>query len=356
MPVNEDAVQRMHQRVGTLVRSKYRLERLLGVGGMAAVFEATHRNGGRVALKVLHPELARFPDVRTRFLREGYVANRIAHPGVVRIMDDDEDEVEKTVFLVMDLLDGETVEGRRERYGGRLPQVETLDDCDRVLDVLAVAHEQGIIHRDIKPDNLFLTRRGELKVLDFGIARLLDGTGATGSGDLLGTPAYMSPEQANGRIRQVDARSDLWSVGALLFTLLTGSEVHEAATPAEQLIYAATQPARPIESLTPWLEHDVAALVNGALAFDQSARWPSARAMQTALRTTAAFAACLRFRSNRPPGALAPNPAIGQTVVMPDRAAAGTRPHGSGADGVSPRTAPVETLRGPAGGGGDRRR
>src|SRR5579872_2822756 len=111
-----------------------------------------------------------------------------------------------------------------------MPIVDTLDCCDRVLDVLIAAHAQGIVHRDLKPDNLFLTVANELKVLDFGIARLLDGSGATGSGDLLGTPSFMAPEQANGRVREIDTRTDLWSLGAVLFTLLTGAEVHEAST------------------------------------------------------------------------------------------------------------------------------
>jgi serine/threonine-protein kinase len=286
MPLAEETIQRIHERVGTVVRRKYRLDRLLGLGGMAAVFAATHRNGSRVALKVLHPELARFPEVRARFLREGYVANLIGHPGVVRVIDDDDDDAEGTSFLVIELLEGETLDEHRERSGGRLPLVETLQYVDRLLDVLAAAHDQGIVHRDLKPDNLFLTSNRELKVLDFGIARLLDGTGATASGQLLGTPAFMAPEQANGHIRAIDARTDLWSVGAVLFLLVTGTTVHEAVTDTERLIFAATQPARPIERVAPWLGPDVATVINRALAFDRDARWPNARSMQEALRRT----------------------------------------------------------------------
>jgi serine/threonine-protein kinase len=290
MPLAEEANQRIHERIGTVVRRKYRLDRLLGVGGMAAVFAATHRNGSRVALKVLHPELARFPEVRSRFLREGYVANRIEHPGVVRVIDDDDDDEEGTSFLVIELLEGETLDKRRERSGGRLPLAETVHHADRLLDVLAAAHEQGIVHRDLKPDNLFLTSSGELKVLDFGIARLLDGTGATRSGQLLGTPAFMAPEQANGHIRAIDARTDLWSVGAVLFLLVTGTAVHDAVTDTERLIYAATKPAPPIERVAPWLGPGVAAVVNRALAFQREARWPDARSMQEALRQATGFA------------------------------------------------------------------
>lgn len=349
MALNEAAMSRILQRVGSTLRGKYRLDRLLGVGGMAAVFEATHRNGGRVAIKVLHPDLARFPDVRSRFLREGYVANRVTNSGVVRVVDDDEDDLEKTAFLVMELLEGETVEARRVRFGGRLSLVETLDTCDRVLEVLAVAHEQGIVHRDVKPDNLFLTTAGALKVLDFGIARLLDGTNATGSGELLGTPAFMSPEQANGRTREIDPRTDLWSVGAVFFTLLTGAEVHEAATPPEQLIYAATQPARPIESLAPWLERNLAATVNRALAFDRVTRWPNARAMQQALQATASFAPCVRLRASALPPRPSANPGAAPTVDMPDRRAGATLPLGPPSPRVSTGTLALDAARKPGG-------
>lgn len=327
MSLAPEAIKRIHQRVGTVVRGKYRLERLLGIGGMASVFEATHRNGSRAALKVLHPEFARLGGVRARFLREGYVANRVAHPGVARVMDDDDDDDGQTVYLVLELLEGETLEARSARLGGRLPLAETLAFADSLLDVLAAAHDQGIVHRDVKPDNLFLTTRGELKVLDFGIARLLDGTGATRSGQLLGTPAFMAPEQANGRIREIDGRTDLWSVGAVMFMLITGGPVHGGATPAEQMIYAATQPARPIESVAPWLAHDVAALVNRALAFEREARWPGARAMLGVLRRTTSY---LTLHLPRDPSA---TPSLGTaTVDMPNQHDAPQQPtlvHGS---------------------------
>lgn len=284
-----EVLERIQKRVGTVIRRKYTLDRLLGVGGMGSVYAATHRNGSRVALKVLHPELARLKDVRARFLREGYVANKIAHPAVTRIIDDDDDDEQKTVFLVMELLDGESVDARWERHGRRLPVGEVLGYADRLLDVLVVAHEQGVVHRDLKPENLFVTTTGDLKVLDFGIARLLDGTGATVSGQLLGTPAFMPPEQANGRVREIDARSDLWSVGALVFTMLAGVHVHEARHASEQLIYAATQEARKLEAVASWVPRDVSHFVNRALSFDRDARWPSAREMQQALRATRAY-------------------------------------------------------------------
>ncbi|MFM2416592.1 MAG: hypothetical protein RL385_1315 [Pseudomonadota bacterium] len=272
---------------GALLRGKWRLERRLGEGAMASVYAATHRNGLRGAVKVLHAEYAADSAVRRRFLREGYVANRVGHPGAVAVLDDDETD-DGTAFLVMELLDGHTLSsvlaGRPER---RMPPQEVALVADRILDVLIHAHEKGIVHRDLKPDNLFVTRDGQIKVLDFGIARLLDRTDAslaTQAGFLLGTPAYMAPEQARGHVDKVDARSDVWAVGAVMFSLLTGREVHaEAQTIQELLVAAMTQPAPRIATAMD-IEAPLAHVVDRALAFDADGRWKTARAMQVALR------------------------------------------------------------------------
>lgn len=283
MVLDPEVRRRIEERVGSSLRRKYRLDRLEGVGSMGAVYAATHRNGSRVALKVLHPELALDPELRGRFLREGYLANRIAHPGVTRVIDDDDDDEGRTVFLVLELLEGETLAAKRERLGGQLPVADAVDVGVQLLDVLAAAHEQNIVHRDVKPGNVFLSTRGGLKVFDFGIARVLDGASATRSGQRLGTPAFMSPEQAGGRVREIDARSDVWSVGAVLFTLLTGRHVHPGRDSMEQETYAATQAARPIGSIASWLPRGVARVVDRSLAFERGGRWPGARAMQSAL-------------------------------------------------------------------------
>ena len=275
---------RARTRVGTSLLGKYFIDRVLGIGGTAAVFAATHRNGSRVAVKVLHPEYSTQDDVRVRFLREGYVANRIAHPGVVKVVDDDTAE-DGSVFLVLELLDGETLDERWRRQGARLPPEAVLGHIDRTLDVLHVAHASGIVHRDIKPENLFLTRDGQLKVLDFGIARLLDGTGAPQSGQAFGTPAFMPPEQAGGRMKEVDARTDIWSVGATMFALMSGTLVHEG----ESFVTAAVTRARPLRTVAPWVPAEVADIVDVALAFEQQKRWPTARSMQAAMRATGRY-------------------------------------------------------------------
>ncbi|HEY2516429.1 MAG TPA: protein kinase [Polyangiaceae bacterium] len=278
-------LRRARSRLGQTVKGKWRLERLLGVGGMAAVYAAEHRNGKRVALKWLHTELTLDRMVRERFLREGYIANRVSHPGVVSVLDDDVSE-DGALILVMELLEGETVESRRRRSGGALPAPEILVVAHEVLDVLVAAHASGVVHRDLKPENLFLTRDGALKVLDFGIARMRDlsRTGATKANSSLGTPGFMPPEQARGRWQEVDARADLWALGATMFTLAAARHVHEATTVNEQLLAAMTQPAPPLASVVGDVPQALARVVDRALSANKEDRWADSREMQLAVR------------------------------------------------------------------------
>ncbi len=277
-------LQRARARIGKVLRGKYRVDRLLGVGGMASVFSATHlRNANCVAVKILHSGLAIEPDLRARFLREGYASNSVGHPGTVRVLDDDTTE-DGALFLVMELLDGETLDARWERSHHKLGVREVVTLVSELLDVLAAAHAKGIVHRDIKPENLFLTREGKVKVLDFGVARLREASATrTGSGAVFGTPAFMPPEQALGRVDEVDALSDVWAVGATAFLLLSGRFVHEAATAAEFVVRAATLKAPPLTSVAPEVPGPVAHVIDRALAFDKDDRWASASAMRDAL-------------------------------------------------------------------------
>ena len=279
-----EAERRAERRLGSTV-GKYRLERVLGVGGMASVYLAIHRNGHRVAVKMLHPEISSDPDLRARFVREGYAANAIEHRGVVRVLDDDETE-DGSAFIVMDLLAGETLAARCKRFAGKLPVRDVLALGHQLLDVLAAAHARGIVHRDIKPENLFWTSEGVLKVLDFGIARVRLGSSdsePTHTGRAMGTPAFMAPEQAFGRARDVDERTDVYACGATMFTAISGSLVHEAETAQEQVVYAATRPARSLAAVAPDAPAEVVALVDRALAFERADRWPTAAAMREAI-------------------------------------------------------------------------
>jgi eukaryotic-like serine/threonine-protein kinase len=278
-------------RIGTRFGGKFQLDRLLGVGGMAAVYAASHRNGKRVAIKVLHAPHCASQQQRKRFLREAHVANTICHPGVVQIHDDGI-EADGAVYLVMELLEGQTLAELHQREGPRLELELVLEVADQLLDVLAVAHERGIVHRDIKPQNLFITANGELKVLDFGIARMFEqvagATLDTQVGAMLGTPAFMPQEQARGRWDEVEARTDLWAVGATMFTLLSGEFVHVGETPNERIGRAMTVPARSLATVASDLPASFIAVVDRALRFAPEERWRDARSMQAALRAVRA--------------------------------------------------------------------
>jgi serine/threonine-protein kinase len=271
-------------RIGRVLRGKWQLDELLGIGGMAAVYSATHRNGKRVAIKVLRQEAALVPDVKARFLREGYLANKVGHPGALSILDDDVEE-DGTVFLVMELLEGETLEQRAERQG-ILPWEDVLPIAYQVLDVLGAAHARQIVHRDVKPGNVFLDAETGVKVLDFGIARLHTvqlSSNTTGHDTALGTPGFMPPEQARGRSDKVDSRSDLFALGATMFAVMAGRHVHEADTVNEQLMLAMTEQAQSLKKLVPDLPDSVVEIVDRALAFEQVNRWQDADEMQSAI-------------------------------------------------------------------------
>jgi serine/threonine-protein kinase len=272
-------------RIGQTLCGKYLIDEVLGVGGTAVVFRATHRNGNRVAVKLLHDYLCKSRDVTRRFMREAYLANLLEHPGTVRVLDDDSDQ-NGVAFLVLELLEGETLEERRVRLGGRLAIDEVLGYMDRLLEVLELAHDKQIVHRDIKPSNIFLTKDGTLKVLDFGIARILDEHGAataTKTGQMIGTPAFMPPEQALSKPKEIDKQTDIWAVGATMFTLLSGELVHVAESSSEHLVKAATLHARSVARVLPGVPCNVETLIGRALRFDKKERWASATEMRREL-------------------------------------------------------------------------
>jgi serine/threonine protein kinase len=279
---DSDDRARFEARLGTTLGGKWRLDRLIGIGGMAAVYSASHRNGAHAAIKILHAQFARRADARTRFLREAYIANK-AGKGAVAVLDDDVDDA-GAPYLVMDLLRGEPVDVRAKRLGGKLPLQEVLWIATQVLATLEHAHEHGIVHRDLKPDNLFWTTDQVLKVLDFGVARLRDAntTETTRTGVVVGTPMFMAPEQALGSTSEIDARTDLWSLGAIMFRLLTGRHVHPSAQ-VNALVIAATKRAPSIASVDETVPAKVAVVVDTALQFEREKRYDSAHDMRVAI-------------------------------------------------------------------------
>ena len=221
------------------VLGRYRLERLLGEGGMGAVYAARHQDLGKpAAVKVLHERYDQSAQTRVRFLREGQAASRIRHPNVVDVYDVGSDG--GRAYLVMELLEGEDLRSLIEREAPLSAQ-RTADLLVPVISALAAAHDLGVVHRDLKPDNIFLSRERTTvtpKVLDFGISKVADEEKAlplTGTGTVLGTSYYMSPEQAQAS-KNIDLRSDQYSLGVILYECATGKRPLE-----ETSIYALIQ-------------------------------------------------------------------------------------------------------------------
>jgi serine/threonine-protein kinase len=280
------------QLVGAVLNARWRLVKLLGEGGMGAVYEADGVRGeGKRAIKLLHPEFVKEPMVTQRFFAEATTAQQLQHPNVARVYESATAE-DGTPYLVMELLEGIPVV-RYVEEGRPLPPEQAAPIVHGVLQALAVAHTARIVHRDLKPDNLFLVRdaRGGwvVKVLDFGIAKVMDAAGGMGqktkTGVLLGTPGYMSPEQIKNA-KGVDPRSDLWSAGVLFYELLTARQPFNADNEFARLTAVLTQPVRPIASVLPHLA-PWGPFFDKALAKDLDQRFQTADEMANALLSVA---------------------------------------------------------------------
>jgi serine/threonine-protein kinase len=275
-------------QVGTTLASKYRLDEELGRGGMGAVYRAFHLLVHKdFAVKVLNEELASHKKIAQRFFLEAQAAGRIGHPGILEVYDVGEDAAGRP-FMVMELLRGEPLSAMLAR--GPLGVDEACWIAIEVLDVLAAAHGAGVVHRDVKPQNVFLVDvdggKRSVKLLDFGIAKFMEHDGAsaiTRSGEIIGSPLYMAPEQAKGEA-EIDARVDVWSVGAMLFEMLTGTAAHAAASPVAVLAKILTEPAPPPSSKREAVPREIDAIVTRALRIERAERFESARAMQRELR------------------------------------------------------------------------
>jgi eukaryotic-like serine/threonine-protein kinase len=296
--MEEDEEESATRRIGTSV-GEWRIERVLGIGGMGTVFAGRRSYGMTAALKVLHPHFSEVPEVRKRFLREGPLGRALATiaplcDGIPQVYEGGLAE-NGAVYLAMELLSGESARARLERLGP-LPVAEVLGLADQVLSVLLIAHTYGIIHRDLKPDNLHIGEDGRVKVLDFGIARVLDplpegvpvlpDKTATRAGMALGTYHYMAPEQAAGSIADIDGRTDIFGLGATLFELLSGRTIHDDLPGSQLLVAAATRRAPPLASVAPELPANVCAVVDRSLAFHKTERYPSASGMRSEIRAS----------------------------------------------------------------------
>ncbi|MFI9150916.1 protein kinase [Streptomyces sp. NPDC053367] len=279
-----------------LAGGRYQLRDLLGQGGMAAVHLAYDSVLDRqVAIKTLHTELGREPAFRERFRREAQAVAKLTHTNIVSVFDTGEDDVDgmTTPYIVMEYIEGRplgSVLDEDVRQYGAMPADKALKITADVLAALEISHEMGLVHRDIKPGNVMMTKRGVVKVMDFGIARAMQSgvTSMTQTGMVVGTPQYLSPEQALGR--GVDARSDLYSVGIMLFQLVTGRLPFDADSPLA-IAYAHVQ-EEPVaaSSINRSLPPAVDALIARALRKNPNERFPTAVAMRDeCLRVAASF-------------------------------------------------------------------
>jgi hypothetical protein len=279
---------------GALIGGRYRLEHSIGSGGMGEVFRAEDTLLGRpVAIKLVHPvETRRRSEATESFLREARIAAAITHPNVVRMLDFGVHE-QFTPYMVMELLSGETLAAILDR-GASMPIGFVFELIERVLDGLQAAHAAGVIHRDLKPENIFLTRERDglnPKLLDFGIAKNLDATGfarvTTAHGHIVGTPAYMSPEQARG-VKAIDQRTDVYSMGVVIYELLSSELPFFSENPGDLLVMIMTAHERPLSERVRGLPQPLSEFVKRAMAKSPAARFRDAGEMLAAFRVATA--------------------------------------------------------------------
>lgn len=314
-----DAAQKpLAARLKDALGNDYTIEGEIGRGGMGVVFRARdERLHRRVAIKVLPPELAFQQEIRERFTREAQTAARLSHPHIVPIHDVGEGN--GLVYFIMGLVEGESLAARLKRRG-KLPAEEARRIMRETADALSAAHAVSIIHRDIKPDNILLEgTRGRVMVTDFGIAKALSsssGATLTGAGIAIGTPQFMSPEQAAGE-RTLDGRSDIYSLGVVTFQMLSGDLPFNAPTVAAVLMKQITEPAPVLHTADTTIPEDLSLAVSRCLEKDPENRWPTADSLRRALESRS-------VGNYRPTGAVpaASRPATGaraSRTARPDR-------------------------------------
>lgn len=269
-----------------VLAGRYRVDQLIGHGGMAKVYRGYDLTLGRdVAIKILDPELARDTAFRTRFRLEAQAASRMSHPSIVRVFDAGEDDsaAQPIPYIVMELVEGTLL--KAIIADGPVPAADAVRYVDGILEALEYSHKAGVIHRDIKPGNVMVTPKGQVKVMDFGIARAVSDSSSTvaETTQIIGTAAYFSPEQAKGE--PVDARTDLYSTGVVLYELLTGRQPFRGDSPvavAYQHVSETPVPPTEVNELSPGALDPI---VLRALAKDPYQRYPDAVSFRSALDT-----------------------------------------------------------------------
>jgi eukaryotic-like serine/threonine-protein kinase len=256
---------------GTSIGGRYEIVRLLGQGGMGAVYQARDKELDRqVAIKVIRADMAANPEILRRFKQELILARQITHKNVIRIFD--LGQADGIKFITMEYIEGENLQGvlRRKK---KLEPAEAANILAQVCRALEAAHNEGVIHRDLKPQNIMVDKSGRAYVMDFGIARSMVGAGLTQTGALIGTPDYMSPEQAKGQ--PLDARSDLFSIGIIFYEMLSGKVPFDADTTMGKLWKRTNEPARPLDDLDTTIPRPLSDIVRKCLEIDPQKRFAS---------------------------------------------------------------------------------
>ena len=262
----------------------YKIESVLGEGGVGKVYLATHTQLGRkVAIKVLNPALVNEPRVRERFRNEATTLSGLQHLNIVTLYDYFEDE--KGLFLILEYAQGKALDEYIKNTSGPIPEQKTIYFFNQILDGLAYAHHKGIIHRDVKPSNLIITSDADVKILDFGIAKILkEGrNNITKTGAQLGTVLYMSPEQVKGE--PVDLRTDVYSLGVTLFEMLTGRSPYSDKVYTEFEVYQKilNEPLPPAKSVYPAISDHMQSVILKATHKNPNERFQSCEEFKEAI-------------------------------------------------------------------------
>jgi serine/threonine-protein kinase len=311
---------------GTILNGKYRLDAELGAGGMGAVYAAWNMQlDAPVAIKLLHASMKPRADIARRFLQEARAAAQVRHPNIVSVLDIGQDEASGALYIVQEFLQGTDLKRHLKAAGPMAPR-EAIELLMPVMRALGFAHSKGVVHRDLKPDNIFLSETPEgmvPKVIDFGIAKVIDEQGEspqiTRTSQVMGTPHYMSPEQARGD-RAVDHRADVWSLGVVLFNSLTGRFPHEGTTANLIITNIISRMPGSLAAYAPSMPPEVVALVQGALGYEPEHRYQTMEDFRHAAK------ACLATLDDlaEPSISVAPRPSpqvVPTTLVMPSTVA-----------------------------------
>ncbi|HLB50366.1 MAG TPA: serine/threonine-protein kinase, partial [Anaerolineales bacterium] len=272
---------------GQTIGGRYKIETLLGQGGMSAVYKGTDPNLRRtVAIKLIHPHLAADPEFVRRFEEEAAAVAQLRHPNIIQVHDFNHDG--DTYFMVLEFVAGQSLQEQLKSFhatGKRLPLDETIRIMATVCDAVHYAHERGMIHRDLKPANVMINASGQPILMDFGVAKILGGQHHTATGAIVGTPTYISPEQVRGE--RPDHRADIYSLGVMLYEMISGRVPFDAETALSIMLKHLNDPVPNLHALNTDAPDSMIAIVDKALAKQPENRFESAHDMAAALRHVA---------------------------------------------------------------------